>query len=1507
MISSIKITSLNNIGSNLSYTSLFPVVDMSGTPTTKNANLQIVGNLILSGAGGSYFPPAGQAILAQSVTNAAQPNITSVGTLANLSVVDVSTVRIPGGNNGYVLQTNGNGNLSWTAQSGSGNGNPGGANSQIQFNDSGLFGGSPSLTWDSPNTQLNTVNFAAEQATIYGPLATVDATVTGNLNLDANINGTRGFITINPDPGNSGLAWQFGDEGPNVSLLIAPQSDDANIGGISLPGYSGEAFLGWLGNTANLLPSPFINTLLIDSSNSVTISTQLGMGFGSAGWVFDHAGNLTLPGNGEVAINYANGVPYGGGGNTGNVTFNDINIIGTGNLHLQPNPNNAGAFLDIYLTIGPDIHIAGNGENLILGRDNNANVSVNANGSVSIQSTDFVSVAPTTIVISGADFATVNTTYIRDLNQLTPSWYPAGYNPATDPYILFDTEWGIWTPGFGQALYVNIGTLTNPLTQWNTNPPLGSVPPTGTYFPTINTNLWTFGTDGNLTAPGNADFNGNVVTIGSGASELAASLQNATLVISDNGSAYVQAAITNVADIGSADWVAYGHHGNDAGGWVDVGFTSSFFSDANYTITGSGDGYLFAEAYLPDQAPAIGGGNLVLATGSQGTTKDIIFGTGGFLTENIFGRISDSNNELELSRTGSSLNFVGGGNIIGANNIQAGNLTVNNINLSGHIFGTSNPSLEGSATGQMSSGNLTTVSYTAGAQSVIVVASACETGNSGGNAVASITGITGLGLTWIQRSSYVDPTTLCGQKSEIWYAINNSATPVSGVITISFDINVDDQSTIVSSYQNVNLNNPWTSSGPQYSNQVNPTSNVATITANIAEHNTTGVVFMSTPNFGNSENGAGYADGWNTVNQVLNSGADLWEYSYFSCLPFLNPQSDLVVNSTNAVLPNDADGNATGLTIIFDALLGGTGLSVDRLSNGAYSAILTSSGNLNLPGNLAVSGGVITGGIPTQIDINDSITGISIGPNCNVTLSGNTFNYAERGTVVIGNVNSTTQAIGTWYYEASWFNAFNIFTDNTYSTPVDSSTWTTFVGPTDGTATITGYSPIVPITIDAGGYQTVFGIDGNIYLPSNELGNTASISTPFNANLSFKVGGTNTYTLGYDGNLTLPGNTFAVNYANGTQVNIGGGGGATNLIANGNSYANIATADGNLVVNVGTDGYGTWIFETGTGNLIGPGNVSQGAGIVFSAEQSVYIREDMGQLNIDAFGTVITSNSGNTGNTQSWNFDNDGNLTVPGNIIGNNLGNPMYITGATANTDRIAGTLVLSGGSTTNGIGGLPSAGGALVLNGGTATGCATVGGSVLINAGQGDGDWGNITLTVNSKATLFNESGQVILPAVKIGTEITYDPGNPYEGEQLGLYGTRRIISPNSGNTNQVTISTIIQSPQFGSPQVVYTAYNAKVWAFRMTMRIQHGAGTPQNMQMADIFAARNDSGDITYSITNRLKTDPTEDDVVIVPAYDPIYGTMFINATATGNGTAANGSYYFTFDVVEFNQTFD
>ena len=185
MVQAVKITSLNDIGTSIMYTTLVPVVNMTGTPTTEKANLQIVGNLILSGAGGSYFPPAAQATISQFVAYAAQPNITSVGTLTSLAVLGnitsgnanlgnlaianvfsgslngsaasantantantvtlnaqpnitslgtltslnvtglanlgaVTNITITGGSPNYVLQTDGNGTLSWAAQTGGG-------------------------------------------------------------------------------------------------------------------------------------------------------------------------------------------------------------------------------------------------------------------------------------------------------------------------------------------------------------------------------------------------------------------------------------------------------------------------------------------------------------------------------------------------------------------------------------------------------------------------------------------------------------------------------------------------------------------------------------------------------------------------------------------------------------------------------------------------------------------------------------------------------------------------------------------------------------------------------------------------------------------------------------------------------------------------------------------------------------------------------------------------------------------------------------------------------------------------------------------------------------------------------------------------------------------------------------------------------------------------------------------------------------------------------------------
>lgn len=147
------------------------------------------------------------------------------------------------------------------------------------------------------------------------------------------------------------------------------------------------------------------------------------------------------------------------------------------------------------------------------------------------------------------------------------------------------------------------------------------------------------------------------------------------LIMKDSYTTYVQSGLINSDANGSADWVAYADNGDDTQGWADMGMTSSTFNDANYTITGSNDGYFFAKAV----AGSGGGGNLVIATGSTGTTNDIVFGMGGFSTSNIFARMSKANLALEvagkITATGNitAANFVtsgSSGNITGANVIS---------------------------------------------------------------------------------------------------------------------------------------------------------------------------------------------------------------------------------------------------------------------------------------------------------------------------------------------------------------------------------------------------------------------------------------------------------------------------------------------------------------------------------------------------------------------------------------------------------------------------------------------------------------------------------------------------------------------------------------------------------------------------------------------------------------------------------------------------------------------
>jgi hypothetical protein len=165
------------------------------------------------------------------------PNATFDG--SNLTLGDVSTVKILGGTNGYVLQTDGTGNLSWTAGGGGGgNGSPGGSNSQVQFNSSGLFAGSPEFLFDNTTNTLSIYNLVTtnnanlgdvSQLTILGGSANYVLQTDGTGNLSWTAGGGGGGT-----PGGSNTQVQFnnnGSFGGTANLTFSTDTNTLNIVG----------------------------------------------------------------------------------------------------------------------------------------------------------------------------------------------------------------------------------------------------------------------------------------------------------------------------------------------------------------------------------------------------------------------------------------------------------------------------------------------------------------------------------------------------------------------------------------------------------------------------------------------------------------------------------------------------------------------------------------------------------------------------------------------------------------------------------------------------------------------------------------------------------------------------------------------------------------------------------------------------------------------------------------------------------------------------------------------------------------------------------------------------------------------------------------------------------------------------------------------------------------------------------------------------------------------------
>lgn len=157
------------------------------TPTNNQLNITpeaIQLNIMTGGSGGAGTSNNGQLLynnvnIIGGVANTSYAN-------GNLSLGNVANIKISGGTNGYVLQTDGTGNLNWVLGIGNitGNGVPGGSVNQIQYNKDGAnFGGSTGFSF---NPSSNLVSMPGNLTVVGDIVGNVQTAVLANTVNNAN-------------------------------------------------------------------------------------------------------------------------------------------------------------------------------------------------------------------------------------------------------------------------------------------------------------------------------------------------------------------------------------------------------------------------------------------------------------------------------------------------------------------------------------------------------------------------------------------------------------------------------------------------------------------------------------------------------------------------------------------------------------------------------------------------------------------------------------------------------------------------------------------------------------------------------------------------------------------------------------------------------------------------------------------------------------------------------------------------------------------------------------------------------------------------------------------------------------------------------------------------------------------------------------------------------------------------------------------------------------------------